>query len=142
MVGTACALREDSWGKKGVVIALLVIGGHARRRAIRQLLKARWRAWSAGVLPRGEGGGTGKDAHDKKFQNTRMGGARAGSTQVFLRALLKNEFCGFCDHNVARARRSIRNVKSECPGEAWIRDGRGGVGFHRSDDQGYVPGAR
>ena len=30
-------------------------------------------------------------------------------------------------------------MKNECPGEAWIRDGRGGW-FHRSDDQGYVPG--
>lgn len=69
--------------------------------------------------------GTGKGAHDKIFQNTRMGGARAGSTQVFLRALLKNEFCGFCDHNVARVATEHPNVKSECSGEAWIRDGRG-----------------
>jgi hypothetical protein len=85
------ARLERSREEKGGCYCVISGHGHARRRAIRQLLKARWRAWSAGVLPRGEGG-TGKDAHDKKFQNTRMGGARAGSTQVFLRALLKNEF--------------------------------------------------
>jgi len=62
-----------------------VIGGHAWRRAIRQLLKARrWREWSAGV-PRREAleGRTRLKEEHEIFSKTRVYGARAGNTQVF-----------------------------------------------------------
>ena len=54
----------------------------------------------------------------------------ARATRRFcLRALLKNEFCGFCGSQCCESATEHPNVmcmKSERTGEAWIRDGGGG----------------
>ena len=49
-----------------------------------------------------------KEEHEI-FSKTRVYGARAGNTQVFfLTSAVEERVCGFCDHTVARVRRSTR----------------------------------